>query len=73
MSIRIFLLTLGLTIGALLLPATAQQPTPSATVAAARYTCVMHPEVVTDKPGKCPKCGMALVAVKPTASPSPKK
>ncbi len=25
------------------------------------YTCVMHPEVVSDKPGKCPKCGMNLV------------
>lgn len=28
------------------------------------YTCTMHPEVITDKPGKCPKCGMALVAKK---------
>ncbi len=26
-----------------------------------KYTCSMHPEVVMDKPGKCPKCGMALV------------
>lgn len=26
-----------------------------------KYTCVMHPEVVTNKPGKCPKCGMTLV------------
>ncbi len=26
-----------------------------------KYTCPMHPEVVTDKPGKCPKCGMNLV------------
>src|SRR5438045_7759915 len=26
-----------------------------------KYTCVMHPEVVTDAPGKCPKCGMTLV------------
>ena len=26
-----------------------------------KYTCTMHPEVVMDKPGKCPKCGMALV------------
>ena len=26
------------------------------------YTCPMHPEVVQDKPGKCPKCGMNLVA-----------
>jgi hypothetical protein len=28
---------------------------------AATYTCPMHPEVVSDKPGKCPKCGMKLV------------
>jgi hypothetical protein len=25
------------------------------------YTCPMHPEVVSDHPGKCPKCGMDLV------------
>ncbi|WP_224751194.1 heavy metal-binding domain-containing protein [Mucilaginibacter pankratovii] len=25
------------------------------------YTCTMHPEVLSDKPGKCPKCGMTLV------------
>lgn len=25
------------------------------------YTCSMHPEVISDKPGKCPKCGMTLV------------
>lgn len=25
------------------------------------YTCPMHPEVTSDKPGTCPKCGMALV------------
>jgi len=24
------------------------------------YTCPMHPEVVQDKAGKCPKCGMNL-------------
>jgi hypothetical protein len=24
------------------------------------YTCEMHPEVKSDKPGKCPKCGMNL-------------
>jgi len=27
---------------------------------AAMYTCPMHPEVVQDHPGDCPKCGMAL-------------
>ena len=25
-----------------------------------RYTCPMHPEIVRDEPGSCPKCGMAL-------------
>jgi len=25
------------------------------------YTCKMHPEVISNKPGKCPKCGMDLV------------
>ena len=29
----------------------------------AQYTCPMHPEVRSDKPGNCPKCGMVLVPV----------
>lgn len=29
------------------------------------YTCPMHSEVISDKPGKCPKCGMTLVEKKP--------
>ena len=28
-----------------------------------RYTCPMHPEVVQDHPGNCPKCGMTLEPV----------
>jgi hypothetical protein len=26
-----------------------------------KYTCPQHPEVVLDKPGTCPKCGMTLI------------
>ena len=29
------------------------------------YSCPMHPEVKSDKEGKCPKCGMALVKQQP--------
>lgn len=32
------------------------EPIPKGT----RYTCPMHPEIVRDAPGTCPKCGMAL-------------
>lgn len=51
----------------------AQDAKPAATATAAKYTCVMHPEVIADKPGQCPKCGMTLVPVKPEASPAPSK
>jgi P-type Cu2+ transporter len=33
-----------------------------------KYTCPMHPEVIKDTPGKCPKCGMDLVPVKESNS-----
>ncbi len=29
-----------------------------------KYTCPMHPDVITDHPGNCPKCGMKLVPLK---------
>jgi Cu+-exporting ATPase len=34
--------------------------TPLPTAGKIEYTCPMHPEIVRDKPGSCPKCGMAL-------------
>lgn len=34
---------------------------------AGKYTCPMHPEIVQDGPGSCPKCGMALVPMEGAA------
>lgn len=39
------------------------------TVLHVTYTCPMHPEVTSSKPGKCPKCGMALVEKKAYTCP----
>jgi Cu+-exporting ATPase len=51
-----------LTIGGLKKPlAPSPKPlVPSPAPAAVKWTCPMDPEVVTDNPGACPKCGMAL-------------
>jgi FtsP/CotA-like multicopper oxidase with cupredoxin domain len=40
------------------------QPPPGVTVA---YVCPMHAEVISDAPGRCPRCGMKLLATE--ASP----
>src|SRR5438874_1293014 len=46
----------------------AAKPAPAAARApGTRYTCPMHPEIVRDRPGSCPKCGMALVTMVPSA------
>jgi len=33
-----------------------------------QYTCPMHPEIVQDRPGTCPKCGMALEPIPTSAA-----
>jgi Cu+-exporting ATPase len=39
--------------------------------AGVEYTCPMHPEVLSDHPGSCPKCGMALEPRTVTAEEGP--
>lgn len=41
--------------------ATPNDTTTTAPAGAMAYTCPMHPEVVSNQPGKCPKCHMDLV------------
>jgi Cu+-exporting ATPase len=40
-------------------------------VQAAQYTCPMHPQILQDKPGSCPICGMALEPVVASDAPAP--
>jgi FtsP/CotA-like multicopper oxidase with cupredoxin domain len=34
------------------------------------YVCPMHPEVTSDEPGRCPKCGMKLLAAQSVPEPA---
>ncbi len=45
-----------------------ERPAPAPMPKGTQYTCPMHPEIVRDAPGSCPKCGMAL---EPMGVPSP--
>jgi hypothetical protein len=54
---------------------TSPAPSPAVTVSPAgqKYTCPMHEEVVQDKPGKCPKCGMNFVPKEGQKAETPKQ
>ena len=41
--------------------ASSTPPDVAAASSGTRYTCPMHPDIVRDAPGSCPKCGMALI------------
>lgn len=47
------------------------RPAPEPMPAGTQYTCPMDPEIVTDEPGDCPICGMALEPMMPTADAGP--
>jgi protein SCO1 len=50
--------------------ASKRQRSPRA-IGATNYACPMHPEVVSHRPGKCPKCGMRLRVVKAESASAP--
>ncbi|MFV2037930.1 MAG: heavy metal-binding domain-containing protein [Paracoccaceae bacterium] len=44
-------------------PCSAHDHAKQASAEKVQYTCPMHPDVVSDEKGSCPKCGMFLVPV----------
>jgi Cu+-exporting ATPase len=50
---------------------TADGVLPASSGSAGKYTCPMHPEIVQDGPGTCPKCGMALEPTQPSLEDGP--
>jgi uncharacterized lipoprotein NlpE involved in copper resistance len=44
----------------------------TATSEKVQYTCSMHPEVISDKPSSCPKCGMDLIVKEKATTDSTK-
>jgi Cu(I)/Ag(I) efflux system membrane fusion protein len=47
-----------------------EEPAP-VTAGARRYQCSMHPQIVSDRPGTCPICGMRLTLVEEAAPGAP--
>ncbi len=44
------------------------EPAPQAPAGETAWTCPMHPQIIRDKPGACPICGMALEPMSPTGA-----
>lgn len=67
----IFILLAGILIGAvatyIIVPKTKTAETETLQEGKQLYSCGMHPEFISDKPGNCPICGMKLTPIKGTA------
>jgi hypothetical protein len=60
LNVLVAILAIGILMFPNLLSAQDQHQEQQGTAMKEVYTCPMHPEVSSDKPGKCPKCGMTL-------------
>ena len=63
-ALVVLALAAGALVGRRSRPGPADGPSPAGAHAAThKWTCSMHPEIVMDRPGKCPKCGMDLIPI----------
>jgi Cu(I)/Ag(I) efflux system membrane fusion protein len=60
-TVNSLLLTLLVGLAGIAITGCNKTETPAVAGESVKYTCPMHPEVVQDKAGSCPKCSMALV------------
>lgn len=58
---RIFIIILSLLLGMAQVSCKSKEQAAAETAARQTYTCPMHPQIVQNKPGSCPICGMDLV------------
>jgi Cu(I)/Ag(I) efflux system membrane fusion protein len=60
-SLYVLLFTLNFLLISLLISCQNKNKIESKVEANTKYTCSMHPQIIEDKPGSCPICGMDLV------------